>query len=168
MKNNLLKKNLDMKQLKIRIHSIVEGEFSIDKSKIPLSKEDCENIVHPFFQLSFNANEKENLFSSICLIGCQKKEKDSANEIIVGLNFKFNLLIENLSEFIIETNSDHVKYSFSDSFYEILSEEVTSTGRALLSLKLSDTILKDYYIPFGAGRSLAQQIKDQIMEKVHS
>ena len=82
-------------------------------------------------------------------IRLQEKENSGLDkEDIVSLRYSYTVHIENLASFIEKQDNDNAAVTLPKEIWETLLGDAYATGRVLLALKLADTSLKDFYLPF--------------------
>lgn len=134
-----------VKETNVQIDSIKEESFSINYEKIPKSKDDCSILIG----YSCIVYPEKSTLSVMMWIRLQEKENSGLDkEDIVSLRYSYTVHIENLASFIEKQDNDNAAVTLPKEIWETLLGDAYATGRVLLALKLADTSLKDFYLPF--------------------
>ena len=163
---NLNQNRFDMeKKLQVRIVSIKEDSFSVDYDRLPETKEDCEKNVSPYFGISMSVNEEKSYLTAHAQVKYILTE-NSQDVDIVSLQYSYTLRISDIYDIIKYPNEkDKTTFEVQNKFIEKFVPDVFATGRALLAPKLMNTVLSDFYLPFGGEQDILRRIKENRVTK---
>lgn len=155
------------KKLRVRIISIKEDSFSVDYDRLPKTKEDCETNTSPYFGVSLSVDEEKSYLTAHAQIKYILTENENSQEIdIVSLKYSYTLRISNIHDIIqYPDEKDKGTFDVQNQFIEKFIPDVFATGRALLIPKLINTVLSNFYLPFGGEQGILKQIKENRKNK---
>lgn len=163
---NLNQIRFDMdKKLQVRIISIKEDSFSIDYDRLPKTKEDCEANTAPYFGVGLNVDEEKSYLTAHAQIKYLLTENSQEIDI-VSLKYSYTLHISDIYDIIqYPDEKDKGKINIQNKFIEKFIPDVFATGRALMKTKLINTVLSDFYLPFGGEQNIIKRIKEDKTNK---
>lgn len=92
--------------------------------------------------------------------------ENSQDVDIVSLKYSYTLRISDIYDIIKYPNEkDKTTFEVQNKFIEKFVPDVFATGRALLAPKLMNTVLSDFYLPFGVEQDILMRIKENRVTK---
>ena len=153
------------KKLRVRIISIKEDSFSVDYDRLPKTKEDCEISTSPYFGVGLSVDQDKTYIKKNTKIKYTLTENSQEIDI-VSLKYSYTLRISNIHDIIkYPDEKDKGTFNVQNQFIEKFIPDVFATGRALLIPKLINTVLSDFYLPFGGDQGVLKQMKENKKNK---
>ena len=153
------------KKLRVRIISIKEDSFSVDYDRLTKTKEDCEISTSPYFGVGLSVDEEKSYLTAHAQIKYTLTENSQEIDI-VSLKYSYTLRISNIHDIIkYPDEKDKGTFNVQNQFIEKFIPDVFATGRALLIPKLINTVLSDFYLPFGGDQGVLKQMKENKKNK---
>lgn len=143
------------KEVNVQIVLIKEDHFSIQYDKLPTSKDEIAVI------LGYNwiIYPEQSDISLAMWIRLQKKDNSGIDkEDIVSLRFSYTVHIDSLLSFA-KKKSDKNAIELPSTILSTIIGDAYATGRTLLSLKLANTTLKDFYLPFDGASNFIRTVQ---------
>ncbi|WP_195205028.1 hypothetical protein [Phocaeicola plebeius] len=138
---------------KIKILSISEKSFFLEKELLPNTLEDCEKELHPGigFKIMIDKENSKLTFDTTIFYA-------NNTRIVSSIEYLYTLLIEDIDKIVISSKDD--KLLIQDSFFDVIIPEIYITGRALFNKNLINTPIENLYLPFNGYADLLKQIKE--------
>lgn len=139
---------------KIRILSISEKSFFIEKELIPSTLEECEKELQPGIGFKIMVDKENSKLTFETTIFYSNNDR-----VVTSLEFLYVLSIDNIDKIIIASKDDRLL--IQDSFFDLIIPEIYITGRALLNSHLVGTSIENLYLPFNGYADLLKHIKEE-------
>ena len=148
---------LDMeKKIKIRVLSIREEYFDICSDALPTQKDECNNI-YTMFAINFEIDKERSLLKATLWTNLFLPSKEDIP--IVSYSFSYTLHIDPIQTLFSKVEGNQIDIKLPTDMASVILTDMYAAARALLSVKLSGTILNDYYLPFDGAAQLIENIR---------
>lgn len=123
---------------------------------LPMQKDKC-NDIYTMFAINFEINKECSLQKAILWTNLFLPSKEDIP--VVSYSFSYTLHIDPIQTLFSKVGGNQIDIKLPTDMASVILTDMYAAARALFSVKLSGTILNDYYLPYDGAAQLIENIR---------